>query len=28
LSLSQEERKTVRDVVTAFVRAKASESLP
>jgi hypothetical protein len=28
LSLSQEERKTIRDVVTAFVRAKAAESLP
>jgi transcriptional regulator with XRE-family HTH domain len=28
LSLSQEERKTIRDVVTAFVRSKAAESLP
>ena len=28
LSLSQEERKTIRDVVTAFVLAKAAESLP
>ena len=28
LSLSLEERKTIRDVVSAFVRAKAAESLP
>ena len=28
LSLSQEERKTVRDVVSAFVRARAAENLP
>ena len=28
LSLSQEERKTIRDVVTAFVRAKVAENLP
>jgi hypothetical protein len=28
LSLSLEERKTIRDVVSAFVRAKAEESLP
>jgi hypothetical protein len=28
LSLSQEERKTIRDVVSAFVRAKAIEVLP
>jgi len=28
LSLSQEERKTVRDVVSAFVRAKAAELMP
>ena len=28
LSLSHEERKTIRDVVSAFVRAKAMESMP
>ena len=28
LSLSPAERKTIRDVVTAFVRAKAAENLP
>lgn len=28
LSLSLEERKTIRDVVSAFVRAKVAESLP
>jgi hypothetical protein len=28
LSLSLEERKTIRDVVSAFVRANAAESLP
>jgi transcriptional regulator with XRE-family HTH domain len=28
LSLSLEERKTIRDVVSAFVRAKAEDSLP